>query len=79
MPREVLKYTNGKVTVVWQPTVCIHSTFCWKGLKEVFNPQERPWIKMDGASTERIVEQVKICPSGALSYYLNTEYVPGKS
>jgi len=28
---------------------------------------------MDGASTEKIIEQVRKCPSGALSYYLNNE------
>lgn len=66
-------YSNGDITVLWQPDLCKHSTLCWKGLIEVFNPKERPWINMDGASSERIIEQVKKCPSGALSYYLNKE------
>ena len=73
MSLETLKYTNDEVTVVWKPKVCIHSSLCWKGLIAVFNPKEKPWIKMDGASTEKIIEQVRKCPSGALSYYLNTE------
>jgi uncharacterized Fe-S cluster protein YjdI len=70
------KYTNGEVTIVWKPHVCIHSTICWKGatgLLDVFNPAEKPWIRPDGASTERIIEQIKKCPSGALSYYMNSE------
>jgi uncharacterized Fe-S cluster protein YjdI len=71
--KEILNYTNNEVTVVWKPKECIHSTLCWKELKDVFNPRERPWIKMDGASTERIIEQVRKCPSGALSYFLNKE------
>ena len=71
MSKETFKYTNDEVTVVWKPAVCIHSTNCWKGLIEVFNPGEKPWIKMDGANTERIIEQVKKCPSGALSYFMN--------
>jgi uncharacterized Fe-S cluster protein YjdI len=75
MPKETIKYTNNEVTVVWKPKVCIHSAICWKGLIEVFNPKERPWIKMDGATTEKITEQVRQCPSGALSYYLNAEAV----
>jgi len=66
-------YSNGDITVLWQPDLCKHSTLCWKGLIEVFNPKERPWINMDGASSEKIIEQVKKCPSGALSYYLNKE------
>ncbi len=68
------KYTNGEVTIVWKPDTCIHSRICWTaatGLPEVFNPMERPWIKPEGASTERIIEQVKKCPSGALSYNMN--------
>jgi uncharacterized Fe-S cluster protein YjdI len=70
------KYSNGEVTIVWKPSVCIHSAICWRGsagLPEVFNPQERPWIKPEGASAERIIEQIRKCPSGALSYYMNTE------
>jgi uncharacterized Fe-S cluster protein YjdI len=65
------KYTNDVVTVVWQPSKCIHSAVCARGLPIVFRPSERPWIVMDEASTEAIVEQVKKCPSGALSYYMN--------
>ena len=70
------KYTNGEVTVVWKPNTCIHSTICWKGvtgLPEVFDLRRRPWITMEGADTARIVEQVKKCPSGALSFYMNEE------
>ncbi|NOS94509.1 MAG: hypothetical protein HOP30_21565 [Cyclobacteriaceae bacterium] len=67
------KYTNGEVTVVWKPNECIHSTICFKGLGEVFDPRKRPWITPEGATTEKIIEQVKKCPSGALSYYLNRD------
>lgn len=77
MEKEITKrYTNGEVTVVWKPTTCIHSTICWKaatGLPEVFNPMIKPWINMENASTAQIVEQVKKCPSGALSFYFNDE------
>lgn len=73
MPKDTHKYTNDEVTVVWKPDTCIHSTACWKGLIAVFNPKERPWIKMDGATTEQIIEQVRKCPSGALSYFMNEE------
>lgn len=65
------KYTNGEVTVVWQPAKCIHSTVCFKGLPEVFDPRKRPWVTIDAANTERIVDQVSQCPSGALSYFMN--------
>jgi uncharacterized Fe-S cluster protein YjdI len=67
------KYTNGEVTVVWKPTTCIHSAICFRGLSNVFNPQARPWITPEGASTAEIIAQVEKCPSGALTYFLNHE------
>ena len=76
------KYSNNEVTVVWKPALCIHSTVCWKketGLPEVFNPKERPWIKPEAADSARIIEQVKKCPSGALSFYMNNEELTGNA
>ncbi len=70
------KYTNGVVTIVWKPNTCIHSTICWKeatGLPAVFDPRERPWIRPEAATTEQMIEQIKKCPSGALSYYMNAD------
>lgn len=67
----IREYTNGEVTVVWKPDICIHSTLCFKGLPEVFDPARRPWVNIQGAGSDQIVEQVKKCPSGALSYHLN--------
>ncbi|WP_299552722.1 (4Fe-4S)-binding protein [Seonamhaeicola sp.] len=67
------EYSNGEVTVVWESEKCIHSAICAKGLPKVFQPRERPWIKIDAGTTEAIVNQVKECPSGALSYYMNAE------
>ena len=63
----VKEYTNGEITVVWQPHMCTHSTKCWKGLLPVFDPRRKPWVDMNGASSEDIVAQVNQCPSGALS------------
>ena len=67
------KYTNGEVTVVWKPNQCIHSTICFKGLSSVFDPQKRPWVTPEGGTTQQIVDQIKKCPSGALSYFMNDE------
>ena len=69
----VKKYSNGEVTVVWKPDACIHSGKCVQGLGEVFNPKARPWINMDGATIDRIVDQVRHCPSGALTVVFEDE------
>lgn len=65
--RIVKHYSNGEITVVWQPDLCTHSTKCFHGLPEVFNPNQRPWVNAQGASTAAIKQQVAACPSGALS------------
>ena len=64
------KYSNGEVTVIWKPKMCIHSEKCFHGLPGVFNPKQRPWVNAEGADTQTIIDQIKQCPSGALSYEL---------
>lgn len=73
MPIQTHKYTNGTITIVWKPSICIHSGICFKGLPEVFDPRRKPWIIADNSTTEKMVEQIKACPSGALSFYYNEE------
>lgn len=61
------EYTNGEITIAWDPEKCIHSAICAKGLPDVFKPREKPWIQMDSVPSEDIRKQVKACPSGAIS------------
>lgn len=67
----IMNYSNGDITVIWKPASCIHSKKCWTELGSVFRPKERPWVKMDNAASEAIMQQVDRCPSGALSYIKN--------
>ena len=67
------EYTNGELTVVWQPAKCIHSGICVKTLPAVYDPKAKPWITVENATTEELKAQIKKCPSGALSYYMNNE------
>ena len=67
------RYSNGEVTVIWQPAKCIHSMNCFKGLPQVFDPNKRPWVDEKGAGTKEIVNQIDKCPSGALSYSMNNQ------
>ena len=80
MEKKIIKeYKKKDITVIWKAHKCIHSANCVKGLNEVFNPKERPWIKMENGKTQEIVETVDSCPSGALSYKLNNPPVRGEN
>ena len=61
------EYTNGEITILWKPDKCTHAGICVKTLPQVYNPKDKPWIKIENAKSEELVEQVSKCPSGALS------------
>ena len=61
-------YANNEITVHWDADLCIHSANCVNSLNAVFNPKQKPWINMQAASTEKIIQTVIKCPSGALTY-----------
>ncbi|AHF91819.1 hypothetical protein OPIT5_17955 [Opitutaceae bacterium TAV5] len=61
-------YTNGEITIIWQPEKCAHAGVCARTLPEVYKPQERPWIRPDKATTAELERQIDQCPSGALSW-----------
>ena len=73
MPVMTHQYKNEEITVTWKPGICIHSGKCFKGLPGVFDPRRKPWIEMDQSDSGTIIEQVKKCPSGALSFTINKE------
>jgi uncharacterized Fe-S cluster protein YjdI len=77
MDKNEREYTNGEITVFWRPKKCIHATTCYVQLNEVFNPRKRPWVNMQGASTERIIEIVNKCPTQALAYGWNKDLQKG--
>jgi uncharacterized Fe-S cluster protein YjdI len=74
MAEKIKEYSNGEITVIWKPDLCIHSAECVKGLPDVFKPKEKPWINPENATSKQIMATIDKCPSGALSYRTkNTE------
>ncbi len=62
------KYVKEDLTILWRPKKCIHAAVCVKMLPEVYNPQERPWLKPENATVAQLKAQIEACPSGALGW-----------
>ena len=67
------RYKNEDITVYWKPSACVHASYCYRELIEVFDPSRRPWVDMNGSTTERIIEVVNLCPTEALAWKWNDE------
>jgi len=66
-------FSNTDITVTYNPCECINAERCAKELSNVFRQTVIPWIDLEGASTKKIIKQVKKCPSGALQFYVKQE------
>jgi len=65
-PRGVREYSTDEIVVEWQPRLCFHSHNCIRALPQVFDPDARPWVRLELASTDEVDAAVAQCPSGAL-------------
>ena len=61
-------YEAGDLHVLWDSQRCIHVAECIRALPRVFNPLARPWVQLDGADTDAILDAIERCPTGALRY-----------
>jgi len=64
-------YAGKGITIFDNRALCSHAGFCTDELAAVFRHREQPWIHPDGAAVEKIVAQIRRCPSGALSYAID--------
>ncbi len=61
-------YVGKRITIHDNRGICAHAGYCTDNLASVFKLKEEPWIDPDGAAVKEIIETIKRCPSGALSY-----------
>lgn len=74
--KRIQEYQSDEITVTFNPNICAHSAICIKNLPAVFDLKGRPWVNLNGASKDGIVELIQKCPSGALSYELKNSAKP---
>lgn len=68
MGRRLQSYEAPGFTVTFDPTLCIHSGKCVRGLPAVFDVKRKRWIDVDAAAADEIKSQIERCPSGALQF-----------
>lgn len=64
-------YAAKRITIHDNRAICSHAGYCSDGLAAVFKYEQEPWIDPAGGAVEAIVETIRRCPSGALSYTLD--------
>lgn len=64
-------YPTQRITVHDNRSICAHAGHCTDGLHTVFKYQCEPWIDPAAGAVEKIIETIRRCPSGALSYTLD--------
>ena len=68
MEEDVHRYSGEEIEVSYDVNRCIHARECVRGLPEVFDPDEQPWIDPDEATAEAVAAVVTECPTGALHF-----------
>ncbi len=68
------EYKGTDITVFFILSFCYHAKECVNGLPSVFDKDARPWVKPENSENHLIINTVKKCPSGALSYKINEDH-----
>jgi CDGSH-type Zn-finger protein len=64
-------YAGKRITILDNRAICAHAGYCTDELAAVFRHGDPAWIAPDGAQVGRIIETIRKCPSGALSYAID--------
>ena len=71
VPRQLDTYIGKEITIHDDRGICSHAGYCTDGLPKVFRMKVEPWIDPDAEAKELIIETIRKCPSGALSYSID--------
>jgi CDGSH-type Zn-finger protein len=65
---KLVDYVGKDITIHDNRGTCCHSGNCTDHLPSVFKQGVEPWIDPNGSNAQAIIDIVRQCPSGALSY-----------
>ena len=61
-------YIGKDITIHDNRALCAHAGFCTDNLSAVWRMHQSPWIDPNAADATAIIDIIRKCPSGALSY-----------
>jgi len=64
-------YVGAELTVHDNRGICAHAGFCTDRHPKAFRLKQEPWIDPDGEPKDEVIDAVRACPSGALSFTLD--------
>lgn len=62
------KNSTSEIKVIWKPELCQHAGVCVKMFPSMARTKETSSVTVENASSEELLNQMSICPWGALSY-----------
>ena len=62
------KFPGSQIDVEWDGRLCIHMAECGQANNELFVGGRDPWGQPDRVSLEEVIDVVKRCPTGALTF-----------
>lgn len=68
MADEIHEYPGQQGAVRWNGKLCIHIGECGRAKRELFVAGRDPWCEPDRLPSQDVLEIVKRCPTGALSF-----------
>ena len=72
--KPALEYYHGKeITSVFDRYLCMGAGYCGE-LEAVFGTHDQPKYEPDAAPVEDIIDTIRRCPSGALTYMIGDEH-----
>ncbi|HEY4045893.1 MAG TPA: CDGSH iron-sulfur domain-containing protein [Acidobacteriaceae bacterium] len=65
------EYKGQQIEIFDNRGICAHSGFCTDRLASVFHVGKEPFVTPSGGRLDEIIQAVRACPSGALSYAID--------
>ncbi len=66
--QKIYRFSGTALDVEWDERLCIHIAECGNARGELFVGGRQPWCQPDLVPGEEVMEVVRRCPSGALSF-----------